>query len=72
MLLNSLSNIETKASNIPIWFNSGINIVYRKTWFQKGYIWVSDILDFNGDVLLNEELLNRGLYLNFLARTIEI
>ena len=36
MLLNSLSNIETKASNIPIWFNSGINIVYRKTWFQKG------------------------------------
>ena len=66
MLLNSLSNIETKASNIPIWFNSGINIVYRKTWFQKGYVWESDILDLNGDLFLNEELLNRGLYLNFL------
>ena len=66
MLLKRLANIETNASNIPIWFISGINIVYRKTWLQKGYTWVSDILDINGDLLLNEELLNKGLYLNFL------
>ena len=65
-LLEKLANIKTNASNIPLWFNSGINIVYRKTWLQKGYTWVSDILDKNGDILLNDELLHRGLFLNFL------
>ena len=58
MLLEKLANIKTNASNISLWFNSGINIVYRKTWLQKGFTWVSDILDKNGDLLLNDELLN--------------
>ena len=31
MLSDRLANVETNASNIPIWFNSGINIVYSKT-----------------------------------------
>ena len=59
-------SITLKTYNIPLWFNSKINISFRKEWFNMGYYTLSDILDINGNIVRNEDLARRGLTLNFL------
>ena len=61
-----MSNISTKAHNIPLWYNSKINISFRKEWFDKGYHNISDILDRDGALFKNEDMSSRGLKFNFL------
>ena len=56
----------TKPYNTPLWFNSGINIGFKKEWFKKGYTKLNDIMDINGDLLTNNDMLLKGLKLNFL------
>ena len=43
--------ITLKTYNIPLWYNSKINITFRKEWFNKGYYTLSDVLDKNGNIL---------------------
>ena len=54
------------AHNIPLWFNSDINICFTKEWFNQGYTKLSDILDIEGKILTREEMCNKGLNLNFI------
>ena len=42
-LQNKINNIATKTYNIPLWNNSKINISFRKEWYKKGYLNLSDI-----------------------------
>ena len=58
--------ITLKTYNIPLWYNSKINITFRKEWFNKRYYTLIDVLDKNGNILKNEDLTRRGLILNFL------
>ena len=58
------TNIQTY--NIPLWFNSEINIAYKKEWYIKGYTKLSDILDEEGKLLSNVMMTSNGLKLNFL------
>ena len=55
-----------KVYNIPLWFNSEINIRFNKVWFQKGYTKLGDILDNEGKLFTNKEMTEKGLQLNFL------
>ena len=58
--------INNNPYNIPLWFNSGISISFNKNWYQKGFTRLSDILNVDGDLLSREEMLERGLTINFL------
>ena len=53
-LQNKINNIATKTYNIPLWYNSKINISFRKEWYKKGYLNLSDILDINGKLCKHE------------------
>ena len=55
-----------RAFNMPLWYNSRISINFRKDWLKKGYYNLSDILDRDGKILILEEMLQRGLNINFL------
>ena len=61
-----IANKTSEAYNIPLWFNSKINLSFRASWYQKGYKKLSDILDEDGNILSNVILNNRGLKINFL------
>ena len=65
-LQDVISNKTYEAYNIPLWFNSKINLGFRVSWYQKGYKKLSDILDEDGHLLSNVILNNRGLKINFL------
>ena len=52
--------------NIPLWFNSDINIGFKKKWFEMGYTKLYDILDKEGNILSNTNMKIKGLKLNFL------
>ena len=51
---------------MPLWYNTLINIEYRKDWECKGYHIVDDIISDNGFILTENELKDRGLNINFL------
>ena len=61
-----IANKTNEAYNIPLWFNSKINLSFRASWYQNGYKKLSDILDEDGNILSNMNLNNRGLKINFL------
>ena len=54
------------AYNIPLWYNTDININFNKIWFQKGYTKLGDILNKEGNFFTNTEMAKKGLYMNFL------
>ena len=54
------------AYNIPLWFNSNINIGFRNDWYKKGYTKLSDILDIENHLLSHIDMQNRGLEINFI------
>ena len=56
----------TTAFNIPLWFNSDINLTFKKCWFQKGYSKLGDILDKDGNIFTIKDMTEKGLFLNFL------
>ena len=49
-----------KAYNIPLWYNTDINIKFNKTWFQKGYTKLGDILNKEGKLFSNTEMTEKG------------
>ena len=63
---NKLALNNTWASNIPLWYNSRINLEYRHSWFNQGIVWVTDILDYRGDIFSKQELREKGFNINFL------
>ena len=72
VILASLSlHLAIKKTNIqvyntPLWFNSDINIGFKREWLEKGYTKLNDILDQNGNLLSNNDMTTNGLKLNFL------
>ena len=58
--------MQNDAYNIPIWFNSGLQVNFKKTWYDKGYTKISDILDENGQLLSRNVMNEIGLSVNFL------
>ena len=66
LIQDKLYNTIMRAFNIPLWYKSGINISFRKEWFNKGYSKLSDILDLDGMLYHHEETLLRGLKIIFL------
>ena len=65
-LQNRLTLFNIKPYNIPLWYNSRININYKKDWLNKGYVKVADILNTDGNIFTFNEILERGLGINFL------
>ena len=55
-----------QAYNIPLWFNSDINIGFKREWFEKGYTKLNDILDEEGNLLSNNMMSTNRLKLNLL------
>ena len=41
---------------MPLWYNSILELEYRKEWENKGYHIVGDILKENGERLMKREL----------------
>ena len=39
-----------------IWYDSGLNINFRKSWESKGICWISDVCDSSRNPLTREEL----------------
>ena len=66
LLQNKLNSMQNDAYNIPIWFNSGLQVNFKKTWYDKGYTKISDILDENGQLLSRNVMNEIGLSVNFL------
>ena len=52
--------------NIPLWYNSQLNLGYRREWAEKGYFIIKDILNGLGYLMTKEELNERGLKIHFL------
>ena len=67
MLHQKMNGMINNPYNISLWFNSGISISFNNNWYQKGYTKLIDILDINGDLLSREDMLERGLIINFLS-----
>ena len=65
-LHNIVKKENNNAYNVPLWFNSDINITFKKEWFAKGYTSLGDILDRNGNLFTFREIENRGLTIHFL------
>ena len=63
---STIYNENNKAYNIPLWHNSGITLSFKKQWFDKGYTKISDIMNIEGQILTRDEMMDRGLNLNFL------
>ena len=61
-----LTNVHKNTYNIPLWFNSRMNLGFKKNWFQKGYSKVSDILDSACVLQTREKLAGEGIHINFL------
>ena len=66
VLQNRLTELNIKPYNIPLWYNSRININLKKDWLKKGYIKVVDILNTDGYIFTFNEILEKGLSINFL------
>ena len=50
------------ANNIPLWFNSGLKLLpFRKSWYQMGYFWVSDIMNEDGILHSRDKMSEDGL-----------
>ena len=52
--------------NMPLWYNSALNIEYRKNWENKGYHILNDVLDNNGNLFTLEKMNENGINMNFL------
>ena len=65
-LLVKVNKENSMPYNIPLWFNSNLNIGFKREWFNKGYTKLSDILDTDGIIFSHTEMKERGLNLNFL------
>ena len=61
-----IRNSHTTNYNTPLWFNSNINIGFKKEWFKKGYTKLNDIMDKNGTILTINDMTIKGLKINFL------
>ena len=66
MLPKEIMKENKRACNIPLWFNSGLSIKFKKECYERGYARISDILDNEGKLLTIEEMPNRGIRLDFL------
>ena len=62
----AIKKTNIQAYNTPLWFNSDINIGFKREWLEKGYTKLNDILDENGNLLSNNDMTTNGLKLNFL------
>ena len=51
---------------MPLWYNSQLNLEYRRDWEQKGYLILNDILDDNGEIYTRNKMLDRNLNIHFL------
>ena len=65
-LHSAIRKTNIQSYNIPLWFNSDINIGFKREWFEKGYTKLYDILDKEGNILSNTNMKTNGLKLNFL------
>ena len=54
------------ANNIPLWFKSGLKLPFRKSWYQIGYFWVSDIMNEDGILHFRDKMSEDGLNINVL------
>ena len=55
-----------QVQNTPLWYNSWLNLEYRRGWVEKGYYIVKDILNEYGELMTNADLNEKGLRINFL------
>ena len=55
-----------QVQNTPLWYNSQLNLGYRKDWVEKGYYLVKDILDDFGELRTKRDLNENGIKLHFL------
>ena len=51
---------------MPLWHNSRVQFEYRQDWEKKGYQILGDILNKDGILMSIQELINKGLKINFL------
>ena len=61
-----IKNNITWPQNIPIWFNSKLNIPFKKEWAKKGYLCISDFLNDHGTLMTIQNMRINGLLINFL------
>ena len=61
-----IRSVDTWSYNTPLWVSSGLNLPFRKTWYQKGYLWVRDMLNEEGNLVLIKEMSEKELKINFL------
>ena len=52
--------------SMPLWYNNNINLEYKKDWDSKGYQNLCDILNNNGDLFTQADLILRGLKIHFI------
>ena len=51
---------------MPLWYNSELNFDFRRTWKNRGYLFVGDLINENGELFSKQELKERNLRINFL------
>ena len=52
--------------NTPLWYNSQLELEYRKSWVERGCFIIKDILNEFGELMIEAELNNKGLKIHFL------
>ena len=56
----------TQLHLMPLWYSGELDLGFRQSWKNKGYMVVGDILNQNGELLTKEELKEKDLTINFL------
>ena len=56
----------TFIQSMPLWYNSLLNVEFRKNWEEKGINVLRDILDENGNLIKMEVMHQRGVTIHFL------
>ena len=52
--------------SMPLWYNNSIQLEYKKDWDTKGYKNLCDILNNNGDLMTQMDLISKGLRIHFI------
>ena len=61
----TIKNI-THVHLIPLWYNNELNFEFRRTWKNRGYLYVGDLINEDGYFFSKQDFTERNFQINFL------